>query len=253
MRRNRDKLFSSSMIANRLKLIRALIPALALPWVAQAALIDTWTYQGNSGAGGLDPAKYGGNYTPNPLLPDVGSTGDGHISIFNFISGGVGSSGYPDGYGGYLTLFSSSISLQYQTTTILSELDSITLSFKVGGGANGYVPSPITYSNNSITLNYNGGNQALESSSFRSVSAGIEPTPVMGDQEMTIYTWTWNGISLLDPLTDFSFSWNTGGKNFVFFNEISVAQIPEPTAVVLIFAGSLVLLLSHRRRALPSQ
>lgn len=208
---------------------------------AQAqTLTSTWTYAG----GGLNPATYGGNFQPDVLNPDTGSTSGGSIAMSGFTSGGLGSSGYPDGYGGIYTFFSDNTSYVLSTTTILGGVDEVTISLWAGGG----FPALIAYTATSLHLDYNGGSQQLVSSSFDNSVTQEVSTP-LGLQTLTLYTWTWTGISDLGALTSLSTQWDTQGNQHVFMTDISLTQaIPEPSTLALLLAGGTLFALRRKRK-----
>lgn len=185
-------------------------------------LVDTWSYAG----GGLSPATYGGVYRPASLEPDAASDSGASIGVTGWTSGGLGSSGYPEGYGGIYTFNSLSTSFNLQTSNVLSGVQTITISFLSGGNT--------SYAANSIALNYNIGNVGLASTSFLPQDMGIVDTPI-GPTEMTRYTWTWNVVGL-GSSTGFSASWTSG--NHTFFDEVNLVQaVPEPSTYALIGLG----------------
>lgn len=209
---------------------------------AQAqTLTSTWTDAG----GGLNPATYGGNYRPDVLVPNTGSTSGGTIAMSGFTSGGLGSSGFPGGYGGIYTFFSTNPSYILNTTTILEGVDEITISLWAGGGN----PAAIAYTATSLLLDYNSGNQNLASTSFDNSETRIEKDTPVGDVTMTLYKWTWTGISDLGALTSLSTQWDTQSTPHVFTTEISITQaVPEPSTLALLLAGGALFALRRKRK-----
>ena len=227
----------------RITLSKALaIAVVATVFSAHAqTLTDSWTYAG----GGLDPATYGtGVYRPATFIPDAASDNGATIGQTGLTSGGLGSSGFPDGYGGIYTFFSANPTFTLQTSTILDGLDTITISFLAGGGS----PSLVAYTASSLTLNYNGLNPSLASSAFEAIPGFIVESP-LGDQNLTLYTWTWTDLSARGSTSGFSASWNTQANQHAFFTDISLTQaVPEPSATCLIALGGVVCLLRRKRR-----
>jgi len=216
---------------------------------AQNSSLSTWTYNASDAGTGLNPDKYGGDFRPAVLTPDTGSTGGGSIAVTGWtptvppnFPGGIGSSSSPDGYGGIYTFFSQNPSYVLSTSSILAGVDRITVTLWGGGGN----PTALAYTSTSLQLDYNGGNQNLSSTTFDNSMSQTVSTPI-GPQNVTRYVWTWEGVSSLGALTDFSFSWDTQSTQHVFLTDISLLQVPEPSALVLVLVGGA--LLSGRRRA----
>lgn len=224
------------VISKKLFALAAVCASTVLSAQAQT-LVDTWSYLG----GGLSPATYGGVYRPASLDPDAASDSGASIAVSGWTSGGLGSSGFPEGYGGIYTLFSASTVFTIQTTNVLTNVETISVSFLSGGGT--------SYDENSLLLNYNIGNVGLAQTSFLAVDEGIVDTPI-GDTEVTRYTWTWD-VSGLGPSTGFSVvNWTSGVHTF--FNEISMTQtqaVPEPSTYALVGMGfGIALVLRMRSR-----
>lgn len=212
---------------------------------AQAQIqVDAWTFAG----GGLDPATYGGNFRPTPILPDAASNNGATITASNLVvvpfgSGGLGSSG-AGAYGGIYTFFAEGASFTMQTTTIMDGVDTITFSFLAGGGN----PTLIEYDASSLTLNYNGSNPSVASSSFSTISGIIVESPI-GQQELTQYTWTWTNVSALGPTTGFSTAWDAQGQEHAFYTDFTLTQaVPEPSVLGLLALGGAVCVLRRKRK-----
>jgi hypothetical protein len=225
-------------------LFTAALAALTLTAAHASTLVDTWTYDG----GGLDPATYGGNYKPATLVGDATSTGDAIITgVSAFTSGGIGSSGFPDGYGGIYTFFGSG-TLTVQTSTVLADVDTITFSLLAGGGS----PTPLTFTQPSLALNFNAGNTAVAASSFNAGDTVVVSSPI-GNQTLTPYTWTWD-VGALGGSSSFSFDIVIPeASHHSFLSDFALTQtsaVPEPAAFAA-FAGLGALLLAafRRRRA----
>lgn len=212
--------------------------------VQAQTLTDTWTYAG----GGLDPATYGGDYRPTPILPDASSDNGATIIatglvVVPFGSGGLGSS-TAGAYGGIYTFFAEAAAFSMQTTTILDGLDMITISFLAGGGS----PTLVAYDASSLTLNFNGSNPNLASSAFEATPGIIVESPI-GDQDLTRYTWTWTGLSALGGTSGFSTSWDAQGNEHVFYTDLSLTQaVPEPSVLGLIALGGAICVFRRKRR-----
>ena len=130
-------------------------------------MVNSWTFSG----GGLDPASYGGNFRPSNFVSDSGSTGTAVLSISGLTSGGLGSSTLGS-YGGLYTFFSTNVTLGLQVTGILAGIDEITLRLVAGGGS-----PALTYSQNSLTLNYNLDHPGLVASTLATVANIKVPSP----------------------------------------------------------------------------
>lgn len=205
----------------------------SLASVQAQTLVDTWSYNG----GGLNPATYSGSFQPAILYPDASANSGATISLSGLTSGGLGSSGFPEGYGGVYTFFSDEVNFGLESSNLLSDVGTITLSFLAGGGT--------TYNAGDLLLNFNAENPALGSVSFTPQSAGQVSTPI-GNVSVTLYTWTWDvsGLGLSDG---FSIGWSA--LPHTFFNNITLTQaVPEPTVLGLISVGMSCLLLRRRRR-----
>jgi hypothetical protein len=203
-------------------------------------LANTWTVAG----GGLDPAAYGGNYLPATLVADTGSTGNATIAMSGLTSGGLGSSSFPSGYGGIYTFFSTWLSLNLQVTDVLEDIDEVSVTFLAGGGN----PTPVSYLQDSIALNYNLANPAVTSDDFSTISGIVVDSPI-GPQNLTSYTWTWSDLSSMGASDAFSVAWGGQGQAHVFMTDISVSQaIPEPSVIGLLAIGAAALGWMHRRR-----
>jgi len=197
-------------------------------------LIDTFSYAG----GALNPATYGvGVYQPANLISDTGSTGGGGIGVTNMnAGGGLGSSSYSEGYGGIYTL-GSTPTFSYSTNTVLTGVETVTISL-LSGGLTGFALE-------SVKLNYNlGGTQALQALSFSSVAGGSVDSP-LGVMPVTLYTWTWN-VSELGAINALNLRWGAG--QHVFIDEIIVTQaVPEPSTYVLIGLGLVAVVFLRKR------
>ncbi len=216
----------------KLAVLTVAVAACLAPLQAQT-LVDTWSYDG----GGLSPTTYSGSFKPAVLVPDASANSGATISVSGMTSGGLGSSGFPEGYGGIYTLFSSEVNFGMTTSNVLSSVGRITFSFLAGGGT--------TYDAGDLLLNFNAGNPALESISFTPQSAGLVSTPI-GDVEVTLYTWTWD-VSGLGLSNGFSVNWSA--LQHTFINDITLTQaVPEPTVAGLMALGAGCLLLRRRGR-----
>lgn len=218
----------------------AAICVVATVSIQAQTLTDTWSYAG----GGLSPATYGGTYRPASLIPDTGSAPGASITYTGMTLGGLGSSTYPEGYGGIYTFFSTDVSFTLQNTNILSGTQTITISILAGGG------EPGGYYDDSVLLDFNLGNSGLESSSFSSIYIGPVETPI-GPQVMTRYIWTWD-VSALGASTAYSATWSAGAH--VFISEVSTMQaVPEPSSILLAGLGfGVVLYLRKRKRRISA-
>lgn len=222
----------------------ALMGVATLLSVQAQTQVDVWTFAG----GGLDPATYGGNFRPTPILPDAASNNGATIVASNLVvvpfgSGGLGSSG-AGAYGGIYTFFAEGASFTMQTSTILDGVDTITFTFLAGGGS----PTLIEYDASSLTLNYNGANPSVASSDFSTISGIIVDSPI-GQQELTQYTWTWTNVSAMGPTTGFSTAWDAQGMEHAFYTDFTLTQtVPEPSVLGLIVLGGAVCVLRRKRR-----
>lgn len=204
---------------------------------AQAqTLVDVWSYAG----GGLSPASYPAApnpYRPPELFPDADADSGASILVSGMTSGGLGSSSFPEGYGGIYTFFSANPSFTLQTDNVLAGVETITVSFLAGGGT--------TYDAFSLTLDYNLANPALVSTSFVVQAAGEIDSPI-GPVEMTLYSWTWD-VSALGTSSEFATTWTTNGEQHMFYDDINLTQaVPEPSVFGLIGLGSAVLCFRRR-------
>ncbi|MFV0336989.1 MAG: hypothetical protein ACK5LK_01925 [Chthoniobacterales bacterium] len=199
---------------------------------ANAQILEsTWTVAG----GGIDPNNYGGDYRPATLYSDSASS-SASIALSGLTSGGIGSGGYPNGYGGIYTFYSDNPSFTLSTSTILGDLNQITFSFEAGGGD----PVRVEYLASSITLNYNASNPSISSTSFTKGASFPAPpgSPVEG-LTLTPYTWTWSGLAELGTTSNFSFSWDAQSQHHVWFQNVNLTQaIPEPSVVTLLLLSS---------------
>jgi hypothetical protein len=208
-------------------LILFVLLAVAAPYANAQVLTNTWSLAG----GGLNPTNYGGNFRPSVLASDTGSTGTATIGMSGLTSGGLGSATL-GAYGGIYSFFSSGLALNLQVTNVTSGILGITFGFLGGGG------SPVlTYSNSSLSLNFNVGNTAVASSSFSAVPGIIVDSPI-GEQELTAYTWRWTNLSLLGNSSMFSIAW-TAPRQHAFITDIIVTQaVPEPSVFALLSMGA---------------
>lgn len=95
----------------------------------------------------------------------------------------------------------------------------------------------------SLTLNYNGGSQALAASSVSSaLNGGVSD----------LYTFSWDLSTLGQPLTSYSLSLNAGFTQMLAFqiDQVAVSAVPEPSSYALLLGG-LGLIASVARRRLP--
>ena len=238
-------------------ILTAALSALTIASAHADTLVDTWTLSG----GGLDPANYtaeANKYLPSALVSDASSTGSATITGLDtftgssgFGTGGIGSSsGFPNGYGGIYTFFSSSITLTVQTSTVLSGVDTVTFSALIGGGSNAtFVPS---LNQSSLLLDFNADNTAVAASSY---SVSVDPITVstpIGDQDLHLYTWTWDVGSLGDSVA-FAFDISTTNDPHVWLQDLSLTQataaaVPEPATYAAIFGGLVLVGVVLRRR-----
>jgi hypothetical protein len=221
------------ILKNLMHLSRVLILFVLLAVAARYAnaqvLTNTWSLAG----GGLNPTNYGGNFRPSVLASDTGSTGTATIGMSGLspTSGGLGSTAL-GAYGGIYSFFSSGLALNLQVTNVSSGIVDMTFGFLGGGG------SPVlTYSNSSLSLNFNAGNTAVASSSFSAVPGIVVDSPI-GEQELTAYTWRWTNLSLLGSSSMFSIAW-TAPRQHAFITDIVVTQtVPEPSVFALLVIGA---------------
>lgn len=222
------------------KLSTLLLAACAATVVSAQAqvLTDVFSYAG----GGLSPLTYTGEpnpYRPANLIPDAAADAGGTISFTGMTSGGLGSSSFPDGYGGIYTFFSAAPVFTFTTSNVLEDVGVISISFLSGGG------NEAGFLSSSLTLDYNVGSQALAASSFSAVPAGELESPV-GEVEVTLYTWTWD-VTALGASTGFDLNWTATGAHS-FFDQITVTQaVPEPSTYLLIGLGLVVVVLLRKR------
>lgn len=190
------------------------------------SITNTWTFDG----GGLAPATYSGNFRPTTLQSDQGGT----LSSINVTwvpvqsggPGGIGSSNFPEGYGGMYS-FPSGLALTLTNSQPLVGMDRLDFTFWAGGNG-------LSYSQNSLTLNYNVGNTSVAGSSFNAGTPVSVQTPI-GAQTLTPYAWSWTGLSLLGSSDRFSISWNAPAQHS-FFTDVNVTQaVPEPSVFSLLF------------------
>lgn len=221
-----------------------MVIGMAMLFSAQAQSISsTWTYDALDAGTGLNPDKYGGVFRPSALLPDTGSASGGSIALSGLTSGGLGSAGYPDGYGGVYTFMSANPSYTLSTSTILLDVNIITISFWAGGGN----PTPLNYTASSLVLNYNGGSQGLASSYFYKGTNESINTPI-GPQTGNRYIWSWENITNLGSLTDFSTQWDSQNMQHTYLTDISLIQsVPEPSTLVFLLTGTTLFLLRRKR------
>lgn len=216
----------------------ALASLFTLPSLQAQILLNSWTYTG----GALDPDTYG-TYQPSVLTPDPASSNGATIAVSGLTSGGLGSGGFPDGYGFLYTFFSASTTLTLQTSTVQAGVDTITLSMNSGGGT--------AYSSSSLTLNFNLENDAVAATSFSSAPGGTSDFGAL-----TIYSWTWD-VSELGLSSGFSTSWTAGSHTT--FSDIHLTQqaIPEPSTYLLMGLGVVALWgfrhFSKDKKACPSR
>jgi hypothetical protein len=203
------------------------ILAVAAPCANAQVLTNTWTLAG----GGLNPTNYGGDFRPSVLASDTGSTGTATIGMSGLTSGGLGSANL-GAYGGIYSFFSSGLALNLQVTNVPSGILGITFGFLGGGGS-----PALTYSNSSLSLNFNVDNTAVASSSFSAVPGIIVDSPI-GDQDLTAYTWRWTNLSLMGNSSMFSLAW-TAPRQHAFITDIIVTQaVPEPSVFALLSIGA---------------
>jgi hypothetical protein len=219
----------------------ALVGLTVVPVTVAQTLVEEWTFDG----GGLDPATYSGNFRPASLFPDSGSTATSisptGLVVVPFGSGGLGSAS-AGAYGGIYTFFAETAAFTMQTINIVPGLETVTFSFLAGGGS----PTLVSYDISTLVLNYNGGNTSVAASSFSAVPGIIVDSPI-GQQDLTLYTWTWDNLAALGTTTGFSTAWNAQGQEHVFYTDFTLTQsVPEPTAAGLVLLGAGILL--RRRR-----
>ncbi len=192
-----------------------MVIGMAMLFSAQAQSISsTWTYDALDAGTGLNPDKYGGVFRPSALLPDTGSA-----------SG------------------SANPSYTLSTSTILLDVNIITISFWAGGGN----PTPLNYTASSLVLNYNGGSQGLASSYFYKGTNESINTPI-GPQTGNRYIWSWENITNLGSLTDFSTQWDSQNMQHTYLTDISLIQsVPEPSTLVFLLTGTTLFLLRRKR------
>ncbi len=205
------------------------------------SLVNSWTLAG----GGLNPSTYGNTYRPATLLSDAGSSGNATIGMSGLTMGGLGSSAM-GAYGGIYSFMQTTLSLTLQANNLLPGTNEVTFGFFGGGGD----PVALSYSRNSLTLNYNPANTTITSNGFSAGQPVIVSTPI-GNQTLTPYTWTWTNLASLGNSNSFSIAW-TAPTQHAFLTDISLTQtVPEPSVYALLACGFLVAayLRLKRRRA----
>lgn len=227
------------------KLLPLAVAATLLSAQAQT-LTYSWTYEG----GGLDPATYAlpgppvnPGYKPSTLVPDDSATG-ASISVTGYdygMSGGLGSSGYPEGYGFFYTVLQAEINLTINVTNVLDDIGTVTLSFRGND-----LSTP--WSQSILSLNYNPENTAVMALDYFTAPAGEDPE--WGP--LTAYTWIWD-VSGLGASGGFSITVNAASlAQHTTIGPINLTQtaVPEPSVFGLLAlgVGGLWLLRSRRNR-----
>lgn len=198
-------------------------------------LTHSWTFDG----GAFDPATYGGNFKPSALVEAANPPGS-VLSIANYgTAPGLGSSNFPDGYGFFYNLNSTTPVFTIDITNVLADVDTITLSFWAGDYlAPGFGTN---WSQTFLTLDYGDANPAV-------VAVDYSKTPAEGSDFGTasIYSWTFD-VSGLAATTEFSVVISGFGPHTPI-KDISVVQVvPEPTVVTLAALGASGMLFLRRR------
>jgi len=232
--------------------IRLLLAGLiALPAAASAAPLVTPTLSGNTEYEGWEELTaannpgYPGffNFTdpwPAPIDPNIsGSAGN---AGFDKVSGG----GYPASESIYS--FTAPGTFAVTNTAPLVNLETVT--FQLDLGVDSFLASPV--------LSYNGGSQNL-SATFSEQGAG--PTaftnPQTGEEgTTTLFGFQWDLSSIAGPVTDYTIQWTTDAHATVYnlrldssdsFTGNAVSAVPEPSALLLVAIGGLLLLFLRTR------
>jgi len=229
--------------------------ALSITAKAQAAFLvislpgastqDNWT--------GLTAANYPGypTYTTssNSWTSPIGSTsGIGDLEL-NKVSG----LGFPSNGGGIYVGGMSSGTGVYSIGTstgtgAMSSLETVVFQIEIEG-----VGADWSDVFSTLSLNYNGGSQALAANFFQEVSA--INTGTMFGEPATKFTlaFQWDLSSEVDPITSFNFQW-TAAEHSLTYNlqanqgDTMVQAVPEPSTCALLLLGAAGILAWKKRK-----
>lgn len=192
---------------------------------------DHWT--------GLTATNYPGypTYTTSSTLwsTPIGSTsGTGDLE-FDKVSG----LGFPSNGGGIyvggITSGTGVYSIGTSATGALSSLETVVFQIEIEG-----IGADWSDVFSDLSLNYNGGGQALAADFTKEISA--INTGTMFGEPATRFTmaFQWNLSAVIDPITAFDFNWTAAEHSLTFNLQVNQGDtmtqaVPEPSTCVLLF------------------
>jgi len=176
----------------------------------------------------LNRNRVGGALTAAELLAgtvaNVAGSGD---AVLSKLSGSL----YPAGSG----LYGNGV-LSFTDSSLVDGLSSLVFQGIINDFDAQFGSTPF-----SLTLSYNGGNQALAASSVSSVLNG-------GASDLHTYTWDLSGLTA--PLSSYTLTLNAGFTQMLAFqiDQTVAAPVPEPGSYALLACGLAVIGGVARRR-----
>ncbi len=191
--------------------------------IEASASFDGWNQLNRNRVGGaLTTAQLVAGTTAN-----VSGSGD---AVLTRVSGDH----YPAGAG----LYGGASVFSFSDASLISGLSSLVFQGIINDFDAQFGNTPF-----SLTLNYNGGSQALAATSVSStLNGGVSD----------LYTFSWDLGTLGQPLSSYSLSLNAGFTQMLAFqiDQVAVSAVPEPSSYALLLGG-LGLIASVARRRLP--
>lgn len=186
--------------------------------VANSVSFDGWN-QLNRGrlpaALTLDELKAG-------TVANVAGSGDAALTL---LSGGY----YPAGFGLY-----GDGSLTFTDNTVASNITSLVFQGIINDFNASFGGTPL-----SLSLSYNGGNQALAGTLVQFTDTGTAAD---------YYQYSWDLSSVSAPITSYTLNFNIGFSQSLAFQVDQVAAVPEPSSYAMLMLGLGAVGFAARRR-----
>ncbi len=174
---------------------------------------------------------------PEPIESHVAGSGD---ATFDKTAG----NGYPATSSIYTSPFSNG-SFSVADSTPVAGIETVMFQIQIGAGSAGYLDG-----NPTLTLN---GSTLVPLADSAVISSGIINDPGFGPIDVGTLAYQWD-LTGLGPVTSFDVEFTTDGTSSTIYalqldqGSEFVAAVPEPSSLVLLGLGAVVLFVWRRRR-----
>lgn len=218
--------------------------AFLTPAFSGSTQVDAWSQSAlsaTSNPGYPNSFLTGNNAWPGPIASNVG--GDAGLNKLlgkGFTTDGFGGGIYvfgsgPSG-GGTFSILDSSPVLGLETVLFQIDLEG------VGSGWEDYF---------TVSLNYNGGSQALAYTYQTTFATGPANGPQGSTREIVAFQWDLTGVPT--AITSYSIQWSANEHSLFYEMQVNQSDVmtqvvPEPSTWATLMLGGVVLIVLHRRK-----